>query len=45
MLQLVSPTLYSNYIFWRRQGLRATTAYGMAKYGLSFALDYLSDGK
>ena len=34
---------YEEYMFWRKQGLRAVTAYGIAKYGFSFLCDYLVD--
>lgn len=33
--------LYDEYMMWRKQGLRAITAYGISKYGFSFILDYL----
>lgn len=34
---------YSDYITLRRLGLRAIVAFGIAKYGFDFLVDYLID--
>ena len=34
---------YEEYMMWRQMGLRAVTAYGIAKYGFDFLMSYLLD--
>lgn len=37
----MNPKLYEEYIFWRKSGFRAVSAYLIAKYGfINYVIDY-----
>ena len=43
MIPVLTPEFIAEYKMWRRQGLRAVTAFGFTKYGWDFIVALLLD--